>query len=239
MYLISQQLISVVGCNFPCAVIIFHVHCCNCVYCCDLQCNCIIVWAMLLLIVTGLLSRGQGPEGPVPATLTQGFLGFPVSMSKCWDGTQDVKLPLHASHVVPPRPKSSSKSCIYVNYYCHRVTTQLQLNKYYYYPSLLPSPVRHRVLLRFNWTVSQLVTVWSGVYQIFITRQSRHAHGQRIIHTVHYPRCPSEMYLQSMQTVFKIYCGFKTIDWHSLTLLLRINLPSKCMFTAVTVKKIN
>jgi len=28
--------------------------------------------------------------------------GFPVSMSKCWDGTQDAKLPLHASHVAPP-----------------------------------------------------------------------------------------------------------------------------------------
>ena len=50
-----------------------------------------------------------------PATSTQVFLGFPVSMSKCWDGTQDAKLSLHASHVAPPRPKFSSKSCIYVN----------------------------------------------------------------------------------------------------------------------------
>ena len=33
---------------------------------------------------------------------TQVFLGFPVSISKCWDGTQDAKLPLHASHVVSP-----------------------------------------------------------------------------------------------------------------------------------------
>ena len=29
----------------------------------------------------------------------QVFLGFPVSKSKCWGGSQDSKLPLHASHV--------------------------------------------------------------------------------------------------------------------------------------------
>ena len=34
-----------------------------------------------------------------PATPTQVFLGFPVSISKCWDGSQHSKLPLHASHV--------------------------------------------------------------------------------------------------------------------------------------------
>ena len=34
-----------------------------------------------------------------PTTSTQVFLGFPVSKSKCWDGSQDSKLPLHASHV--------------------------------------------------------------------------------------------------------------------------------------------
>jgi len=34
-----------------------------------------------------------------PAILTQVFLGFPVSVSKCWDGSQDSKLPLHTSHV--------------------------------------------------------------------------------------------------------------------------------------------
>jgi len=37
-----------------------------------------------------------------PATTTQVFLDFPVSISKCWDGSQDSKLPLHASHVVLP-----------------------------------------------------------------------------------------------------------------------------------------
>ena len=34
-----------------------------------------------------------------PATSTQVFLGFPLSISKCWDGSQHSKLPLHASHV--------------------------------------------------------------------------------------------------------------------------------------------
>ena len=29
----------------------------------------------------------------------QVFLGFPVSISKCWDGSQHSQLPLHASHI--------------------------------------------------------------------------------------------------------------------------------------------
>jgi hypothetical protein len=33
------------------------------------------------------------------ATSTQVFLGFPVSTSECWDGSQVSKLLLHASHV--------------------------------------------------------------------------------------------------------------------------------------------
>ena len=37
-----------------------------------------------------------------PATSTQFFLGFAVSISKCWDDSQDSKLPLHASHVALP-----------------------------------------------------------------------------------------------------------------------------------------
>ena len=35
-------------------------------------------------------------------TSTQVFLGFPLSLSKCWDGSQHSKLPLHASHVALP-----------------------------------------------------------------------------------------------------------------------------------------
>jgi len=34
-----------------------------------------------------------------PATSTQVSLGFPVSISKCSDGSQHSKLPLHASYV--------------------------------------------------------------------------------------------------------------------------------------------
>jgi len=34
-----------------------------------------------------------------PVISTQVFLGFPVPKSKCWDGSQDSKLALHASHV--------------------------------------------------------------------------------------------------------------------------------------------
>ena len=37
-----------------------------------------------------------------PSTSTQVFLGFPVSISKCWDGSQHSKLPLHASHAALP-----------------------------------------------------------------------------------------------------------------------------------------
>ena len=37
-----------------------------------------------------------------PATSTQVFLGFPVSASECWDGSQVSKSLLHASHVALP-----------------------------------------------------------------------------------------------------------------------------------------
>jgi hypothetical protein len=36
------------------------------------------------------------------AISTQVFLVFPLSISKCWDGSQDSKLPLHASHIALP-----------------------------------------------------------------------------------------------------------------------------------------
>jgi len=50
----------------------------------------------------GLRARSQYWEGPATGTSTQVFLGFPVSISKCWDGSQDSKLPLHASRVALP-----------------------------------------------------------------------------------------------------------------------------------------
>ena len=50
----------------------------------------------------GLLARSQYSEGPATDHLDTGFLGFHVPKSKCWAGSQDSKLPLHASHVALP-----------------------------------------------------------------------------------------------------------------------------------------
>ena len=49
-------------------------------------------------LVARLLAKGQYPEGPATSRLGIDFLGFPVSVSDCWDGSQDSKLLLHASH---------------------------------------------------------------------------------------------------------------------------------------------
>ena len=50
-----------------------------------------------------LLARSQYSEGPATGHLDKGFFFvFPVSISKCWGGSQDSKLPLHASHVALP-----------------------------------------------------------------------------------------------------------------------------------------
>jgi hypothetical protein len=51
----------------------------------------------------GLLASSQYTEGPVTGHIGTGVLGFPVSKSKCWDGCQESKLPLHASHVALPK----------------------------------------------------------------------------------------------------------------------------------------
>jgi hypothetical protein len=50
-----------------------------------------------------------------PANLAQVFLGFPVSVSKCWIGSQDTKLLLHASHVAPRLKFLRSVVHIYVH----------------------------------------------------------------------------------------------------------------------------
>ena len=73
-----------------------------------------------------------------PATSTQVSLGFPLSISKCWDGSQDFNILLHASHVALPTEICyiiASYLCylyfifIYTQYnHCHRVTAHLQLN---------------------------------------------------------------------------------------------------------------
>jgi len=47
----------------------------------------------------GLLARSQYSEGPATGHLDTGFSLFPLSISRCWDGSQYSKLPLHASYV--------------------------------------------------------------------------------------------------------------------------------------------
>ena len=91
-----------------CVLLLSCVYCCGClvcivivvlcvlllvgrVYCCScLVCNC---WLAVCIVVVVLCVF------VVPATSTQVFLGFSVSISKCSDGSQHSKLPLHASHV--------------------------------------------------------------------------------------------------------------------------------------------
>ena len=51
----------------------------------------------------GLLAISQYRKVLRPATSTQVFLGFPLYISKCCDGSQDSRLPLHASHVALPK----------------------------------------------------------------------------------------------------------------------------------------
>jgi len=51
------------------------------------------------LLVISCLRMGTDP---FPGHCFHVFLGFPVSKSKCSDGSQDSKLPLHASHVDLP-----------------------------------------------------------------------------------------------------------------------------------------
>jgi len=63
---------------------------------------CVFVCIAVFTLDAGLLARSQYSEVLRPAISTQVFLGFPVSISKRSDGSQDSKLPLHASHVALP-----------------------------------------------------------------------------------------------------------------------------------------
>jgi hypothetical protein len=49
-----------------------------------------------------LLARSQYSEGPATGHLDTGFLGFPMSISKCSDGSQHSKFPLRSSHAALP-----------------------------------------------------------------------------------------------------------------------------------------
>ena len=80
-----------------CIVVVF-------LLCCYLMCICCTVWALLFFFTldAGLLARSQYSEGPATGHLDTGFSWFHVSISKCWDGSQHSKLPLHASQVALP-----------------------------------------------------------------------------------------------------------------------------------------
>ena len=71
-----------------------------------LECIFVILYVLLYCVCiavstldAGLLARISTRKVLRPATLTQIFLGFPVSISKRSDGSQHSKLSLHASHV--------------------------------------------------------------------------------------------------------------------------------------------
>jgi len=72
-----------------------------------------------------------------PAISIQVFLVSLCLLNKCWDVSPASKLSLHASHVALPKYILVSERLhvcyIRVINLCHRVPTQLQLNKYYYY----------------------------------------------------------------------------------------------------------
>ena len=74
-----------------CIVVILCVFVVLCVHCC-----------FFFTLDAGLLARSQCSEGPATGHLDTDFFGFPVSISKCSDGSQHSKLPLHASHVALP-----------------------------------------------------------------------------------------------------------------------------------------
>ena len=48
--------------------------------------------AALYTLVAGLLARSQYPECTAAAKLGTGFLGIPMSISECCDGSQDSNL---------------------------------------------------------------------------------------------------------------------------------------------------
>ena len=82
--LLCVVLLSCVYCYLMCIVVL-------CVYCCLTYFSC---------RTAGYKSVfGRSCDRP---PRPQVFLGFPVSIRKCWNGSQDSKLPLHASHVALP-----------------------------------------------------------------------------------------------------------------------------------------
>ena len=68
-----------------------------------LMCICCTMCVLFLFnLNAGLLATGKYSEGPATGHLDTGFSWFPCAQKQCWDGSQDSKLPLHASRVAPP-----------------------------------------------------------------------------------------------------------------------------------------
>jgi len=102
-----------------CIVVSFKL---SCVYCCRcLACTVVIlcvfvvlcVYCCFLLYMPDCWLEVSNRKVPRPATSTHVFLGFPVSISKCWDGSQHSKMPLHASRVALPTYISNQFHILY------------------------------------------------------------------------------------------------------------------------------
>src|SRR5215468_10676051 len=78
-----------------------------------------------------------------PATSIQVFfLGFPVSLKQMLRWFPSFQVATTCYSCSPPDLNLVAKqfrSCMRVKNHCHRVTTQLQLNKYYYIPCRDPA----------------------------------------------------------------------------------------------------
>jgi len=68
-----------------------------------------------LLSSTGLLSRGQGPEGPATGHLDAGFSWFSCVHEHMLRWYPRCQVATTCFSCSPPRPKFGSKSYIYVN----------------------------------------------------------------------------------------------------------------------------
>ena len=76
--------------------------CCVITCVCFLVYSCILFYSVCITLVAECWLQVSIQKVLRPATSAQVFLGFPVSINECWDGSQDSKLILHASHVALP-----------------------------------------------------------------------------------------------------------------------------------------
>ena len=70
---------------------------------------------IMITLVAGLLSRGQGPEGPATGHLDTGFSWFPCVNEQMLRWSPRCQVATTCFSCNPPRRKFSIKSCINVN----------------------------------------------------------------------------------------------------------------------------